>query len=687
MSAPNSSGTPAAFPSKLGDFQLLSPLGEGGSGQVYAARWGHREVALKVLHPTLVATPRERERFFGEARLLSEIAHPGVVKVLGFGALPDGRPYLAMEKLDGDTLAVRLGRGRLALGESLALFGQLARAVDALHARGLVHRDLKPENVVLVQNGGFAVLLDFGIAKELDSPASTVTQDGGVRGTPAYMAPERFFGRPATPQSDIYELAVLFYGMLVGALPWDDVADPEARLNPRTPSERGVALPGQLETVIARALSTRPEARPTSAGAFLQQVEAALGAVPGERQTASAGSSAAPRLTADVGSAGTQPASQPPPAITPSGHATPYGWGPQQPTPAGYAPPAGYVQTPGATTTGQTAPRGKRWPWIVGGLAIVAVAAVIVVFALQTGSGSEKLASAGAPAGGASATAGGQALAPTPLSTSATVAHPPASAATSGLADIARHHPADTRFLVAVDVHALLASESFGDVLRQQKDNPQAAPLLLMGQLCKVDPFADIDAMSLGIAGKNQDQYDVTISGRFNRGAIESCVGTMVDGSSKTWIDDHTLFVTNRPDVDAAWLAARVSGDHSYADAAGTDLRKVDRTATIWFAGLPGDAFGEVGPGFPAPRGAHGDVTVGSEVDINIFVSYAAARDAARAAAEAKKQLADVPEGLIGTLRAEQEGEELHVVVRMNALVTTMLAKQLAAELAPAGAP
>ncbi len=606
-----------------------------------------------------------------------------MVKVLGFGALPDGRPYLAMEKLDGETLAVRLGRGRLALGESLALFGQLARAVDALHARGLVHRDLKPENVVLVHNGGFAVLLDFGIAKEMDSPASTVTQDGGVRGTPAYMAPERFFGRPATPQSDIYELAVLFYGMLVGALPWDDVANPEARLNPRTPSERGVALPGQLETVIARALSTRPEARPTSAGAFLQQVETALGAAPGERHTASADSSAAPRVTADVGSAGIQPAPQPPPAIAPTGHATPYGWGPQPPTPPGYAPPAGYVQPPGATTTAQTAARGKRWPWIVGGLAIAAVAAVIVVFALQTGNGSETLASADAPAIAEDQPAAGDDLPAQPLPTSAAVAQPPATSATSGLADIARHHPADTRFLVAVDVRALLASQSFGDVLRQQKDNPQAAPLLLMGTMCKVNPFADIDAMSLGIAGKNQDQYDVTISGRLDRRAIESCIGSMVNHASKTWIDDHTLFVTNRSGVNAGWLAARVSGDDSYADTAGTNLNRVNRTATLWFAGLPGDAFGEVGPGFPTPRGAHGDVTVGAEVGINVFVRYAAARDAARAAAEAKKQLADVPEGLIGTLRAEQEGEQLHVVVRMNALVTTMLAKQLAAEMAP----
>jgi serine/threonine-protein kinase len=199
---------PGGVPAALGDFAVAGILGEGGSGVVYDARWGHRQVALKVLRPQLVVTRSERERFFGEARLLAEIAHPGVVKVLGVGELPDGRPYLAMEKLHGETLARRLGRGPIPVGEALGLFAQMARAVEALHGRGLVHRDLKPENVMLVAGDGaagasFAVLLDFGIAKELSAPASTVTQDGGVRGTPAYMAPERFFGQPASVSTDV----------------------------------------------------------------------------------------------------------------------------------------------------------------------------------------------------------------------------------------------------------------------------------------------------------------------------------------------------------------------------------------------------------------------------------------------------------------------------------------------------
>jgi len=181
----------AALPEQLGDFRILSLLGEGGSGLVYAARWGHREVALKVLRADDVPTESSRTKFLAEARILASIEHPSVVKVLSFGELPDGRPYLAMEKLDGETLAARIARGPLPLADALSVFEQIAHAVEALHQRGLIHRDLKPENVFLVAGGEYAVLLDFGIAKDLEAGASTVTQEGLVRGTPAYMAPER----------------------------------------------------------------------------------------------------------------------------------------------------------------------------------------------------------------------------------------------------------------------------------------------------------------------------------------------------------------------------------------------------------------------------------------------------------------------------------------------------------------
>jgi eukaryotic-like serine/threonine-protein kinase len=255
---------PAAdrLPHQLGHFRVRGLLGEGGSGTVYEAAWGHRRVALKVLRKELLRTDREQERFLVEAALLQAVDHPGVVKVLGHGTLPDGRPYLAMEHLDGEALAARIARGPLPLAEALTLFDQLASAVHALHLRGLVHRDIKPENIILT--GSFAVLLDFGIAKAENAPASTITQEGSIRGTPAYMAPERFFGAAASPSTDIYELAVVFYAMVTGRLPWNDVADPSARLNPPRPSSLGYPLPEHLETVLLQALSTRAEARPAS---------------------------------------------------------------------------------------------------------------------------------------------------------------------------------------------------------------------------------------------------------------------------------------------------------------------------------------------------------------------------------------------------------------------------------------
>jgi serine/threonine-protein kinase len=107
---------------QLGDFVVVGVLGTGGSGVVLDARWGHREVALKVLHPSLVAGARERAQFLEEARRLQEISHPGVVKVLASGELPDGRPYLAMEKLAGPTIAVRLSAGPLAAAHAFTLF-------------------------------------------------------------------------------------------------------------------------------------------------------------------------------------------------------------------------------------------------------------------------------------------------------------------------------------------------------------------------------------------------------------------------------------------------------------------------------------------------------------------------------------------------------------------------------------
>jgi len=204
---------------------------------------------------------------------MARVRHPAVVEILDAGTLPNGRPYLAMTLLHGETLAERLSHaGALPVVAALRLFAELADATAALHDAGLLHRDLKPENVFLLDEGRGVKLLDLGIAKDRSAAPSTTTQAGMARGTPATMAPERFFGAPATESSDVYELAVVLYAMLVGRLPWTDATDVEVRLHPESPLDAGIRIPRKLSAELMRALSTRPERRPPSVRDFAERI-------------------------------------------------------------------------------------------------------------------------------------------------------------------------------------------------------------------------------------------------------------------------------------------------------------------------------------------------------------------------------------------------------------------------------
>src|SRR5262249_28854434 len=157
---------------------------------VYAAQQEDgAQVALKVAAGEI--DDRDRRHFLEEAELVARISHPAVIRILGSGVLDDGRPYLVMPLLDGETLAARIERGRIDAAPALRLFGELASAVVALHEAGIVHRDIKPENVMLLAREERLTLLDFGIARDVDRPASTTTRMNLVRGTPGCMAPER----------------------------------------------------------------------------------------------------------------------------------------------------------------------------------------------------------------------------------------------------------------------------------------------------------------------------------------------------------------------------------------------------------------------------------------------------------------------------------------------------------------
>lgn len=259
-------------PDSLGRFAIHAVLGTGGSSVVYDVTGDDpdKHYALKVLREDLMLSAVERRRFLEEAARMRRVEHPALVPLVEAGELPDGRPYLLMPRVSGETLARRVTRGALSAEEAVRYVCTLADGLAALHAAGMVHRDVKPENVVVQDR---PMLLDFGIAREIEAASGTTTARGHVRGTPAYMAPERFFGAPASVSSDVYELGVVFYIMLTGHLPWSAEAYAAERLNPRSPEGSGV--PRALSVVCLRALCTRPEMRPESAADFAAAVRAA----------------------------------------------------------------------------------------------------------------------------------------------------------------------------------------------------------------------------------------------------------------------------------------------------------------------------------------------------------------------------------------------------------------------------
>jgi serine/threonine protein kinase len=195
---------PLTSESRLGPYDILSPLGAGGFGEVYKARDTRldRTVAIKILPDTLATDPQFRERFDREARAISQLTHPHICTLYDVGE-QQGTAYLVMEYLDGETLEQRLKKGALPLDQALKLAIEIADALSAAHRRGIVHRDLKPGNVMLTKSG--AKLLDFGLAK---TGASTtvmanfsmlpttppLTAHGTILGTFQYMAPEQLEG-------------------------------------------------------------------------------------------------------------------------------------------------------------------------------------------------------------------------------------------------------------------------------------------------------------------------------------------------------------------------------------------------------------------------------------------------------------------------------------------------------------
>lgn len=296
--------------SRLGHYRLLERIGAGAYAAVYRAI--HEvmgvERAVKVLRPQAASWPGQPAQFLREARVAARLRHPNVVAVYDCGTAADGTPYLVMDYVGGRSLAERLREGVPPPAETLHIASQLAAALDYAHSLGVVHRDVKPANVLLSADGRVG-LGDFGIARLGTEPDGD--EPGAGLGTPAYMAPEQYREQRGGqgPQTDVYALAVVLYEMLTGRTPGGAGGacggnGPEH--DPPPPSAVNPYIPEAVDGSLASGLARDPCRRPTSAGALVAQLAAALG------EPALSENRAAAWPCASVGGEADRPTSLPP---------------------------------------------------------------------------------------------------------------------------------------------------------------------------------------------------------------------------------------------------------------------------------------------------------------------------------------------------------------------------------------
>ena len=256
---------------ELAGYRIESLLGVGGMSVVYLAEDLRlkRKVALKLLASSLAEDESFRERFLHESELAASIDHPNIVPIYEAGTTEE-LLYIAMRYVEGRDLKERLQRGRLDPSDAIGVVAQVASALDAAHARGLVHRDVKPSNVLLdtgarPDGSDHVYLADFGIGKRV-SDETAIGEDGSLMGTPDYVAPEQIAGEEVDGRADVYSLGCVLYECLVGTPPFRRdselaVVFAQLEVEPPVPSELRPELPAALDAVIARALAKEPEER------------------------------------------------------------------------------------------------------------------------------------------------------------------------------------------------------------------------------------------------------------------------------------------------------------------------------------------------------------------------------------------------------------------------------------------
>jgi hypothetical protein len=270
---------------KLGPYEVVSPLGAGGMGEVYKARDTRleRTVAVKVLPSHLSSSADVRQRFEREAKTISQLSHPHICALYDVGS-ENGVEYLVMEYLEGETLALRLAKGPLPLEQTLRFGQEIADALEKAHRQGIVHRDLKPGNVMLTKTG--VKLLDFGLAKGIKAAqnpsgvtslptelgtAQNLTQEGTILGTFQYMAPEQLEGKEADARSDIFAFGAVLYEMATGQKAFSGQSQASLisailRDEPQPISQVQPTSPMALDRVVRTCLAKDPEDRWQSAG-------------------------------------------------------------------------------------------------------------------------------------------------------------------------------------------------------------------------------------------------------------------------------------------------------------------------------------------------------------------------------------------------------------------------------------
>ena len=268
---------------RLGPYEILSPLGHGGMGEVYKARDSrlNRLVALKVLPDTAALDPERRDRFEREARAVAALNHPHIVTIHSVETV-EGVPLLTMELVEGRALSEVIPKGGLALAEFLKIAIAVSEAVAAAHQKGITHRDLKPGNVMVGEreHDGRIKVLDFGLAKLADAshdararrpfrpPAAT--GEGRILGTAAYMSPEQAEGKPVDARSDLFSLGAMLYEMATGQRPFTgdttiSIISSIVKDTPKPITELNPSLPRDLGRIVRRALAKDPERRYQSA--------------------------------------------------------------------------------------------------------------------------------------------------------------------------------------------------------------------------------------------------------------------------------------------------------------------------------------------------------------------------------------------------------------------------------------